>query len=49
MEKDMGETTDVKDKYPQVLKKLQALGEKMRTELGDNRQQGKGMRQPGRL
>jgi arylsulfatase A len=49
MEKDMGETTDVKDKYPQVLKKLQALGEKMRTELGYNRQQGKGMRQPGRL
>jgi len=49
MEKDMGETTDMKDKYPQVLKKLQALGEKMRTELGDTRQQGKGMRQPGRL
>ena len=49
MEKDIGETTDVKDKYPQVVKKLQALGEKMRAELGDNRRQGKGMRQAGRL
>ena len=49
MEKDMGETTDVKDKYPEIVKKLQALGEKMRAELGDSRRQGKGMRQPGRL
>ena len=49
MEKDMGETTDVKDKYPEILKKLQALGEKMRAELGDSHRQGKGMRQPGRL
>ncbi len=49
MEKDIGETTDVKNKYPQVVKKLQALGERMRTELGDNRRPGKGMRQPGRL
>ena len=49
LEKDIGETTDVKEKHPDIVKKLQALGEEMRTELGDNRRQGKGLRQPGRL
>ena len=36
MEKDIGETTDVKAKLPDIVKQLQALGEKMRNELGDN-------------
>ncbi|HBU58586.1 MAG TPA: arylsulfatase, partial [Verrucomicrobiales bacterium] len=36
MEKDIGETTDVKAKHPDIVKQLQALGEKMRNELGDN-------------
>ena len=46
---DIGETTDVKAKYPEILVKMKALGEAMRTELGDNKRQGKGQRQPGRL
>jgi arylsulfatase A-like enzyme len=46
---DIGETTDVKEKHPEILAKMQQLGEAMRTELGDNKRQGKGQRQPGRL
>jgi len=49
LDKDIGETTDVKEKHPEILAKMQQLGEAMRTELGDNKRQGKGQRQPGRL
>ncbi|MDP7011700.1 MAG: sulfatase-like hydrolase/transferase, partial [Verrucomicrobiota bacterium] len=49
LDKDIGETTDVKEKHPEILAKMQKLGEAMREELGDNRRQGKGQRQPGRL
>jgi hypothetical protein len=49
LDKDIGETTDVKEKHPEILGKIQKLGEAMREELGDNRRQGKGQRQPGRL
>jgi len=49
MEKDIGETTDVKAKHPDIVKQLQALGEKMRNELGDNGRQGTGVRPPGQL
>ena len=49
MEKDIGETTDVKAKHPDIVKQLQALGEKMRNELGDNGRQGTGLRPPGQL
>ena len=49
MEKDIGETTDVKAKHPDIVKQLQALGEKMRKELGDNGRQGTGVRPPGQL
>ncbi len=46
---DIGETTDVKEKHPEILAKMQQLGEAMREELGDNKRQGKGQRQPGHL
>ena len=49
MEKDIGETTDVKAKHPNIVKHLQALGDKMRNELGDNGRQGTGVRPPGQL
>ena len=47
--KDIGETTDVKDKHPKVLARLQALGQVMRNELGDLGKKGNGQREPGRL
>jgi arylsulfatase A-like enzyme len=49
LDKDIGETTDVKDRYPEVVAKMQKLGEAMRTELGDNRRKGGGQRKPGLL
>ena len=49
MEKDIGETTDVKAQHPDIVKKLQTLGEQMREELGDNGRNGKGVRPPGQL
>jgi len=49
LNKDIGETTDVKDEHPEIVAKIQQLGEVMRSELGDNRRQGNGQRQPGRL
>ena len=47
--KDIGETTDVKDKHPKVLARLQVLGQVMRKELGDQGKKGDGQREPGRL
>jgi len=49
LDKDIGETTDVKDKYPGIVAKMQKLGEVMRAELGDNRSKGDGQRKPGLL
>ena len=49
LSKDIGETTDVKDKHPEVVAKLQKLGEAIRAELGGNGRRGKGQRDPGRL
>ena len=49
LDKDIGETTDVKEKHPEVVARLQRFGEAMRAELGDNRRPGKGRRPPGRL
>jgi len=49
LDKDIGETTDVKKKYPEVVAKMKKLGEAMRTELGDNRREGGGQRKPGLL
>ena len=49
--KDIGETTNVADDYPDVVKRLQELAEKMRSDLGDSRtkRRGTGIRPPGKL
>ena len=48
---DIGETTDLADRHPEVVKRLQALAEKARDDLGDaaTKRKGKNVRQPGRL
>jgi arylsulfatase A len=47
---DIGETMDVKDEHPDVVKTMQSLAEAMRDELGDGpRRHGKGAREPGRI
>ena len=50
LEKDIGETRNVADKYPDEVRRLQALAEKARIELGDSatNQEGKGVRPAGR-
>jgi arylsulfatase A len=51
LEKDIGETTNVADKHPEVVKRLKELAEKAREDLGDSatKTKGKGVRPPGRL
>ena len=51
LEKDAGETTDVAAKFPEVVKRLEALAEKAREDMGDSltNRIGKGTRTPGRL
>jgi arylsulfatase A-like enzyme len=51
LEVDVGETTNVAEKHPDVVGRLKALAEKERDELGDSltQRQGKGVRPPGRL
>jgi len=49
LEKDIGETTDVKAKHPEVVSRLRALGEAMRNELGDTNRKGNGKRPAGQL
>ena len=44
LEKDIGETTNVARQNPQVVKRLLALAEAMRKDLGDYDQVGKNMR-----
>jgi arylsulfatase A-like enzyme len=46
---DIGETTNVVEKFPQVVERLTKLAEKMREELGDTatKKEGKGVRPPG--
>ena len=46
---DIGETTNVADKHPQVVKRLLALGEKARVDLGDGSKKGKNQRPVGRV
>ena len=46
---DIGESRNVAEQHPDVVKRLQKLGDKMRKELGDNNIQGEGTRAPGRL
>lgn len=51
LEKDAGETTDVKESNPEVVARLQALGAAMRKDLGDSatKEPGTGAREPGKL
>ena len=49
LEEDIGESTDVKAKHPKVVAKMQALGQAMRKELGDQGKKGSGQREAGRL
>lgn len=49
LENDIGEKHNIAKKYPEVVKRLQSLGEKAREELGDGKRKGKGVRPPGRL
>ena len=51
LKNDVGETTNVADQYPEVVRRLQALAERARTDLGDRLtgRKGKGVRPPGRL
>jgi arylsulfatase A-like enzyme len=48
---DISETSSVADKHPEVVKRLQALAEQAREDLGDSAtgRKGKNVRQPGRL
>jgi len=51
LEKDIGETTNVADKHPDVVARLKVLAEIARDDLGDSatKRRGKGCRQPGRV
>ncbi|MFT5498022.1 MAG: arylsulfatase A, partial [Kiritimatiellia bacterium] len=49
LDKDIGESTDLKEQFPEVVKELSVLGDEMRKELGDKKVKGAGNRQPGRL
>ncbi len=51
LEKDISETTDVASQHPEVVKRLQALADVARKDLGDSatKQKGNNVREPGRL
>ncbi len=51
LEKDPGETTNVAEKHPDVVGKIEKLADRMRAELGDSatNRKGAGVRPPGRL
>ncbi len=51
LESDVGETTDVAEKHPDTVERLEALAEKVREDLGDSRtkRSGKNVSSPGRL
>jgi arylsulfatase A-like enzyme len=51
LEADPGETTDVAERHAEVVKRLQALAEEMRKDLGDSatKTKGNGRREPGRV
>ena len=48
---DVGETTNVAAEHPDVVKRLQALAEQARDDLGDSltQREGKNRRPPGKL
>ena len=49
LEADIGETNDVADQHPDVVKRLLVLAEKAREDLGDVNREGKGQRPAGWL
>ncbi|MDQ3252375.1 MAG: sulfatase [Acidobacteriota bacterium] len=51
LENDVGETTNVADKHPRVVERLEALAERAREDMGDRltERAGRGVRAPGRL
>ncbi|MFV1964307.1 MAG: sulfatase [Pirellulaceae bacterium] len=49
LENDVSETTNVADEHPDIVARIQQLGEAMRAELGDVGKRGTGAREPGRL
>ncbi len=51
MENDPGETTDVKDKHPEIVTAIEKLADRMRADLGDSAKgmDGSGRRSPGQL
>lgn len=51
LKNDVGETTNVYDQHPEVVKRLTAAAETARLDLGDrlNKTKGRGVRKPGRV
>ena len=51
LENDVGETVNVAEEYPEVVKTIEGFAERMRAELGDSstNQKGVGVREPGHL
>ncbi len=49
IEEDISEKNNVAEKYPEIVKKLQAFGETVREDLGDREKVGKGIRAAGRI
>ena len=51
LQNDLGETTNVADKNPEVVKRLEAFAERSREDLGDalTNRKGSGVREPGRV
>jgi len=51
LETDLGETTDVAAQHPEIVKRLEALAERAREDLGDSRtkRKGRNVRQAGQL
>jgi len=51
LQSDIGETTNVADKYPGVVERLKRLADKARKDLGDSlcNVKGKDVRKPGRI
>ena len=49
LETDIGETTDVAAKHPDVVERLSRLASAMRKELGDTNRKGTGTRKPGKI
>lgn len=51
LESDIGETTNVADKFPEVVARLEALAEQAREDLGDSatKRKGRNVRPSGRV